>query len=95
MSNPLTVSNPAPFYKQSLDDLQAYADRLNRMGFVMANGWEYFINTRTMPDGSAQRYLERRDCRRDIPQQVARQAARALEAPREPAFGKWHEGHAD
>ena len=90
MSNPLTVNNPAPFCKQSLGDLQAYADRLNGMNFVRANGWEYFINQRTMPDGTVQRYLDRRDAQRTVPPQIARQAAKALSAPHDR-----HPGYAD
>lgn len=70
--------------------LSAYCARMNAMNFVIANGWEYFVNRRTMPDGRIQHYVDRRDCHRSAPPQIARQAARALSAAPDR-----HPGYAD
>lgn len=64
--------------KYDPEGLRAYCARMNAMNFVIANGWEYFVNRRTLPDGRPQHYVDRRDCYRSVPPQIARQAAKAL-----------------
>jgi hypothetical protein len=81
--------------KHTVESLHQYCRDMNAMNFVIANGWEYFVNRRTLPDGKVQHYVDRRDGRQEMPRQIARQAAAALVPPREPPFGQWHPGHAD
>ena len=98
MANPLDLRGMGPGDgggRYDPEGLRAYCFRMNEMNFVIANGWEYFVNRRTLPDGKLQHYVDRRDGHRSVPPQIARQAAKALEPPREPPFGHWHPGHAD
>ena len=41
--------------------LQAYADELNGKNFSKLNAWHWFINRRTLEDGTTERYLDRTD----------------------------------
>ena len=99
MANPLDLRGMGPGDgdggKYDPEGLRAYCFRMNEMNFVRANGWEYFVNRRTLPNGKVQHYVDRRDHQRTVPPQIARQAAKALEPPREAPFGHWHPGHAD
>lgn len=101
MANPLDLRGLGPgddggnSGKYDPEGLRACCAKMNAMNFVIANGWEYFVNKRTLPDGKTQHYVDRRDGHRTVPPQIARQAAKALEPPREPPFGQWHPGHAD
>lgn len=72
------------------EGLRAYCAKMNAMNFVIANGWEYFVNRRTLPDGKLQHYVDRRDGRQNYPPQLVQQARKALEPPRDR-----HPGHAD
>lgn len=72
------------------EGLRAYCAKMNAMNFVIANGWEYFVNKRTLPDGKLQHYVDRRDGQQSFPRQIVEQARKALEPPRER-----HPGHAD
>lgn len=85
MDNPLTLRAPSgDGLKFDVAGLQAYCDHLNRMNFVQANGWEYFVNQRTMPNGVLQRYVDRRDHARAMPPRLVKQATEALSPPRQP-----------
>ena len=100
MANPLDLRGMGPGDdgsggKYDPEGLRAYCFRMNEMNFVQANGWEYFVNKRVLPNGKAQHYVDRRDGRQDIPRQITCQATAALVPPREPPFGQWHPGHAD
>lgn len=93
MANPLDLRGMDPGDgggRYDPEGLRAYCFRMNEMSFVQANGWEYFVNRRTLPNGKLQHYVDRRDGQRTIPPQIARQAARALSAPPER-----HPGYAD
>lgn len=74
--------------KHTVDSLHQYCRDMNAMNFVIANGWEYFVNRRTLPDGRVQHYVDRRDGQRMMPASLVRQATAALSPPR-------HTGHAD
>ena len=88
MDNPLNSRAPSgDGLKFDVAGLQAYCDHLNRMNFVQANGWEYFVNQRTMPNGSLQRYVDRRDQVRSLPPRLVQQATEALAPPRQPYAG--------
>lgn len=81
----------------SVADLEAYAAKLNRMNFTIAQGIHWFVNKRESPDGEIQRFLDNRkvfDGDNDAARPIHK-AAKALESPREPPFGQWHPGHAD
>lgn len=41
--------------------LEAYADELNERNFTKAMGWRWFVGTRKHPDGSEERYLDRKE----------------------------------
>lgn len=90
MANPLDLYAVAAHsgVKYDPEGLRAYCARMNAMNFVIANGWEYFVNRRTLPDGRVQHYVDRRDGQRMMPASLVRQAAAALSPPR-------HTGHAD
>lgn len=97
------ASNAIIARRQQTDDggkfdpagLESYCQRMNAHNFVQANGWEYFVNTRTLHDGTRQRYVDRRDCHRSMPRRLVSEARAALAPPKEPPFGQWHPGHAD
>ena len=95
MANPLDLRGMGPGDdggggKYDPEGLRAYCARMNAMNFVIANGWEYFVNKRTLPDGKIQHYVDRRDGRQDFPRQIVKQASAALVPPRDR-----HPGHAD
>lgn len=93
MANPLDlygVRGDEDGGKFDPEGLRAYCARMNAMNFVIANGWEYFVNKRTLPDGKTQHYVDRRDGRQDIPRQIVKQASAALVPPRDR-----HPGYAD
>lgn len=70
------------------EGLRAYCAQMNAMNFVQANGWEYFVNKRTLHNGKVQHYVDRRDGQRAMPASIVRQASAALVPPR-------HPGHAE
>lgn len=76
--------------KHTVESLHQYCRDMNAMNFVIANGWEYFVNRRTLPDGRLQHYVDRRDHVMSAPRQMVQQAKTALEAPRDR-----HPGHVD
>lgn len=65
------------------EGLNAYCYTMNAMNFVIANGWEYFVNVRTLPSGKPQHYVDRRDHQRSMPPRLVQQAKAALTPPRE------------
>lgn len=86
MANPLDLRGMVPGDGGTTYDpegLRAYCAKMNAMNFVIANGWEYFVNRRTLPDGKAQHYVDRRDGRQDLPRQIVNQARQALIPPRD------------
>lgn len=78
--------------KHTVESLHQYCRDMNAMNFVIANGWEYFVNKRTLPDGKLQHYVDRRDGQQGFPRQIVKQAREALVPPREPTR---HPGYAD
>ncbi|GGJ39632.1 hypothetical protein CDQ92_13230 [Sphingopyxis bauzanensis] len=46
--------------KVTLESLEQYAARLNRMNFTIAQGIHWFVATRTTPDGEIQHVLDSR-----------------------------------
>lgn len=92
MANPLalTGANDGNPLKYDPEGLRAYCFRMNEMNFVQANGWEYFVNKRTLPNGKTQHYVDRRDGNRSLPPRLVSQAKAALIPPRDR-----HPGHAD
>jgi hypothetical protein len=77
--------------KVSAADLEAYAARLNRMNFNIAQGTHWFVNKRETPDGEVQRFLDSRkvyEGSSDAARPIHR-AAKALSA------SERHPGHAD
>lgn len=90
MANPLDLRGLSPDdgTKYDPEGLRGYCARMNAMNFVIANGWEYFVNRRKLPDGKVQHYVDRRDFRPDMPPRLVEQARAALSPPR-------HPGHAE
>lgn len=87
MANPLDLRGMGPGDSGGAYDpegLRAYCFKMNAMNFVQANGWEYFVNRRTLPSGKLQHYVDRRDCQQTMPAGIVRQARDALVPPREP-----------
>ena len=93
MANPLDLrgatADDSPG-KYDPEGLRAYCATMNAMNFVQANGWEYFVNKRTLPNGKVQHYVDRRDGQRFMPRSLVNQARAALVPPRDR-----HPGHAD
>lgn len=86
MANPLDLRGMGPGDgggRYDPEGLRAYCFRMNEMNFVIANGWEYFVNKRTMPDGKIQHYVDRRDHQHSMPPRLVQQAKAALTPPRE------------
>lgn len=93
MANPLDSRGMGPGDgggKYDPEGLRAYCFNMNAMNFVIANGWEYFVNKRTLPNGKTQHYVDRRDGNRSLPPRLVSQAKAALVPPRDR-----HPGHAD
>ena len=85
MANPLDLRGMSPGDGDRYDPegLRAYCFKMNAMNFVIANGWEYFVNRRTLPDGKLQHYVDRRDGQGAMPASIVKQARAALVPPRE------------
>lgn len=86
MANPLDLRGMGPGDgggKYDPEGLRAYCFRMNAMNFVIANGWEYFVNRRTLPDGKTQHYVDQRDCQQTLPARLVQQAKAALTPPRD------------
>ena len=64
------------------EELQAYCDRMNAMGFAQQFGWHYFVNKRMTPNGM-QYFVDRRDGPRATPGPLAKETAKALRPPRD------------
>lgn len=96
MANPLDLrgkgSGDGGGAKHTVDSLHQYCRDMNAMNFVIANGWEYFVNKRTLPNGNTQHYVDRRDGNRSLPPHLVSQAKAALVPSRQPDR---HPGYTD
>lgn len=85
MANPLDLhglGEQSSRINMGREELQAYCDRMNAMGFAKQFGWHYFVNKRLGPNGMTY-FVDRRDGPRPAPGPLAKETARALRPPRD------------